>query len=184
MLANISFRNREDLMAFEDLGTYIDLLESAASDGRKVSELKNSELDVLVNLTNSKGLVSLTAKNVLCFFYNRCFEDEIEEKSLQVSETVGQNSKEDINRIYYQASLYPNPASDYSSIKWTIFEKIVNCKLKVYNSAGVVVLEKELTEVQGEDIIDTRTLSSGTYTVIIENNNERKTSDKLVIIEK
>lgn len=184
ILTTNSFRNPEDLLVFEDLSTYIDLLESIADDGRRVSELKNSELDVLVNLTNSKGLVSLTAKNVLCFFYNRCFEDEIEEKSLQVSETVGQNSKEDINRIYYQASLYPNPASDYSSIKWTIFEKIVNCKLKVYNSAGVVVLEKELTEVQGEDIIDTRTLSSGTYTVIIENNNERKTSDKLVIIEK
>jgi hypothetical protein len=115
-----------------------------------------------------------------------CYDSDVEinQSAKNLQNSSAQNTKEEINKVYYQSKVYPNPASDYSSIKWMIFEKIVNCKIKVYNVDGVLMTEKAINEVQGECIIDTRNWSSGTYNVIIENNNEKKTNEKLVIVEK
>lgn len=186
IVANLEYKNPEDQAVFEDVNTYINVLEDAYTAGRQISELNNSEISILDLLTTSNGLVARTAKNVLCFFYNTCYDSDVEisqsAKNLQNSST--QNTKDEINKVYYQSKVYPNPASDYSSIKWMIFEKIVNCKIKVYNVDGVLMTEKAINEVQGECIFDTRNWSSGTYNVIIENNNEKKTNEKLVIVEK
>lgn len=79
-------------------------------------------------------------------------------------------------------SLAPNPASTWVVVSYDLLVMPAECEVLVRDLAGRVVLSKRLEEIKAELLLDTRTLSPGTYVVDI---TSRKRSlappEKLVI---
>lgn len=69
-------------------------------------------------------------------------------------------------------SVYPNPANDKINITCFIGND-VKAKLQLYNSLGKLILDKELDNMQNEQLISLEKISSGIYLCTINYNNER-----------
>ncbi|MDR0802730.1 T9SS type A sorting domain-containing protein [Fluviicola sp.] len=182
VLNTISYGSREDVALFENLVYYIDLISDVRASGRKISQLDSTEISQLVLLSSGPGKVAEIARNVLCFFYNRCVENEaIIENMTKTMMAVQGSSKEALNQIYYAVSVFPNPANNYTSVKYSIFEQLVDPEIKVYSSEGKLIETLYISENEGEKLIDTRKLKNGLYYFTIVNSGEAKVSDKFIV---
>src|SRR5690554_228379 len=126
------------------------------------------------------------AQNILCFFYDICYEKDLayipqgNTKSL----TIQKNNKEEINDILYNVKLYPNPADDYTSIQWEIYDELKDARWSVVDLSGRELLSGSLPHNKGEQVIDTRQLGQGIYIINIYNNGQMKADRKLVVEER
>lgn len=92
------------------------------------------------------------------------------------------NSKsEELNNILYNVNIYPNPAADYTSIQWEIFDELRDAHYRVLDLNGRELLAGALTSNKGEEIIDTRKLGQGVYIIGIYNNQQLMVNKKLVV---
>ena len=81
----------------------------------------------------------------------------------------------------YNIKLYPNPANDYASIQWEIYDELKDANYRVVDLNGREQLSGVLGDNRGEQVLDTRKLKNGVYIIGIYNNNQLKVSKKLVI---
>ena len=86
----------------------------------------------------------------------------------------------DLNQLFAQSiSIYPNPSNGLVNVK---FDNNVNqVSLKVYNSLGQIVINKNYDEVIGDINVDLSQFSKGTYSFTIHHNQQ--TTTKNVIIQ-
>jgi PKD repeat protein len=86
----------------------------------------------------------------------------------------------DLNQIFAQSiSIYPNPSNGLVNVK---FDNNVNqVSLKVYNSLGQIVINKNYDEVIGDINVDLSQFSKGIYSFTIQHNQQ--TTTKNVIIQ-
>jgi len=180
-LSKVSFKTATELQLFDGLEAYIDFREGLSLEGRKISQLNQEEIDLLLSWTSGKGKTALLAKNILCFFYQICFEPDNTLTAENNHSTVS-NVSTNKNEVFYEVSAYPNPAIDYVSIKWNIYEKLNNCKVSMFDLNGTLIETKSIDRNSGENAFNTKSLAAGVYSYIIENNGEPKANGKIVII--
>jgi hypothetical protein len=80
--------------------------------------------------------------------------------------------------------VYPNPAENYTSLKWEILDELKDCQYVVYTIEGIEVNRNNILNNQGEVVIDTRNYKNGTYLISIENKGVKKQVTKFVVINK
>lgn len=170
-----------DLLLIENFGSYINFRSSLGN--RNLAQLDSTEISYLQTLAENKGRVAGYAQNILCFFYGICYEKELAFENSQAKSIMAptQNNKEDLNDVLYNVKLYPNPAKDYTSIQWEIYDELKNARYSVVDLNGRELLKGVLSDNKGEQVINTRKLGQGVYIIGIYNNNEMKVNRKLIV---
>lgn len=81
--------------------------------------------------------------------------------------------------VNVQFTLYPNPANNYTSIR---FNKNISGHLfaKITDITGKTVMQNDLLAEDGETILSTKNLTAGTYTVTVVYDNNRFTATLVI----
>jgi hypothetical protein len=172
-------QNESQLKLLNKYDEYIDFRESIGN--RKLSQLDSSEVTFLKTLAEEEGRVAGFAQNILCFFYNTCYTDTI-----TIQETSGNSSNTantaPANEVLYNLSLSPNPARSKTTIQWTIYDKLQNCKYVVQRiKDGSIVAQGKITQNEGDTMINVNQFLNGYYVVKIINDGNLKANKKLVV---
>lgn len=172
---------KDDLSMIENFGNYINFRSNLGT--RNLAQLDSTEIAYLQTLADNKGRVAGYAQNILCFFYNICYEKDLAFGNSQAKSMMlpPQNNQEELNNVLYNIKLYPNPANDYASIQWEIYDELKDANYRVVDLNGREQLSGVLGDNRGEQVLDTRKLKNGVYIIGIYNNNQLKVSKKLVI---
>ncbi len=170
-----------DLPLIENFSDYINFRENLGN--RNLAQLDSTEVAYLQILANGKSRVAGYAQNILCFFYDICYEKELATGNAQNKAMMipSANSQEALNNVLYTVTLYPNPAKEYTSIQWEIYDELNNLHYNIVDLNGREQLSGILFDNKGEQVIDTRKLKQGIYIIGIYNNNQLKVSKKLVV---
>lgn len=170
-----------DLPLIENFSDYINFRKNLGN--RNLAQLDSTEVAYLQILANGKSRVAGYAQNILCFFYDICYEKELATGNAQNKAMMipSANSQEALNNVLYTVTLYPNPAKEYTSIQWEIYDELNNLHYNIVDLNGREQLSGILFDNKGEQVIDTRKLKQGIYIIGIYNNNQLKVSKKLVV---
>lgn len=177
----IDKKYQDELSLIDNLEDYLNFRSDVTN--RNLAQLDSSEISYLQDLAQGTSRASGYAKNILCYFYDICFEPELallntENKMLP---TPTKNTK-DLANALYDFKIFPNPAKEYVSITWEIFDNLVETTYSITDLSGKTHLQGSINSNKGEQQIDTRMLKEGLYILNIHNNNQNKTSKKLIII--
>lgn len=171
---------KNDFSLIENFGEYINFRSTL--DNRNLAQLDSTEIAYVQDLAEYNGRVAGYAQNILCFFYDICFEKELMFGEPQAkSKMIPSQNTEELNNIFYAVKLYPNPAKDYTSIQWEIYDELNNAHYNVIDLNGRELLSGSISENKGEQVIDTREFKQGFYIIGIYNNNQLKTNKKLIV---
>ncbi|RYM31499.1 T9SS type A sorting domain-containing protein [Brumimicrobium glaciale] len=77
--------------------------------------------------------------------------------------------------------IYPNPASDFTSIKWEIYDELKNSHYRIFDLNGREMGSGAIEENEGEQVIDTRSLTNRVYIINIYNGGIMKMNSKLIV---
>ena len=171
-----------DLVLLEDYDNYITFRSSLGA--RNVAQLDSSEISYLETLAEQGNRASGYAENILCFFYGICYEKEMPEgESMAKMLTIPAPSLDEptLEEIMYNIKVYPNPASDFTSIKWEIFDELNNAHYKIFDLNGREMASGAIEGNEGEQVIDTRSLTNGAYIINIYNDGIMKFNSKLIV---
>lgn len=164
---------------------YEDYLSFRSSiDGRNLAQLDSNEINYLQTLAENSGRAAGYAQNILCFFYDICYEEQFDNGDIQSkSMSIATNTAE-LESIMYNITVYPNPSEEFTSVKWEIYDQLQNAQYKVFDLNGNEVASSLIDNNKGEKVIDTRSLRNGIYIIGIYNNDEVKANKKLVVNHK
>ncbi|RYM32415.1 T9SS type A sorting domain-containing protein [Brumimicrobium glaciale] len=171
-----------DLGLLDDFDNYITFRSSLGE--RSVAELDSSEISYLETLAEKGSRASGYAENILCFFYDICYEKEIPEggsmaKMLTIPAPSG--NEPSLEEIMYNITVYPNPASDFTSIKWEVYDELNNAHYKIFDLNGREMGSGAIEKNEGEKVVDTRSLTNGVYIINIYNDGIMKMNSKLIV---
>lgn len=165
----------------EDFDQYIAFRSSLGE--RKIAQLNEQEIAFLQTLAENENRVSGYARNILCFFYNICYDNNMEDgtQKMMLQQPTAEEFVPALTEIMYSVNLFPNPANDYSILQWELLDELKDCQYQIFNLNGQMLLKGEITENKGEVVIDTRALRSGIYVALISNNGIIKASKKIEV---
>jgi len=86
-----------------------------------------------------------------------------------------QNSKDNKFKVY------PNPANNYFIVEYKLESKELNSEIQIINNLGKIIKIIKLDKRIGEEVIDTKSLSSGIYMINLYINGKIIDSQKLSI---
>ena len=149
--------------------------------GKTIFELDSFEIALLEFYADStSGDASVSAKNILSFAfgYDYC-------NCLSYTDTLYYKSEnyfmDELNsNCAINISASPNPASSWVAFDYTLAIGKSVSYIKVTNIIGNVVAEFEITDKQGQQLWDTRSISPGVYIYTLFSNGY-KSSDKVII---
>jgi hypothetical protein len=148
---------------------------------RNLAQLDSTEIDYLKGLAEHKGRVAGYAQNILCFFYDSCSDKELLNGDAQPKSMMAASSAPELVEILYNVTVYPNPANDFTSVKWEIYDELQNANFKVFDLNGQEVMNGLINENSGEKVLDVRLLENGVYIIGIYNNGVKKMNKKLIV---
>ncbi len=159
---------------------YIDLLANASTAGHDLLQLEPAELTVLREVAAfGCDRPALWAQNLLCFGYAECYSPctgkGAAQKALKRPRPVP--VKEEPSPL----TVYPNPATTYVTFAYTLSEEAKDAVLVLRSMEGREVKRMPLTAKVGQQLLDTRTLAPGTYSVELLNDGTRLATERLVI---
>lgn len=85
------------------------------------------------------------------------------------------------NENKYNINLYPNPASDFIKINYSLPANVKIAKVDVFDMNGKIVKTYKVDKTFNDILIDTNDLSSGTYICKISSNKQEISETKFVI---
>ena len=152
----------------QEYQNYVDLFylkEKVYFAGKNLSKLSNDEISELsVIATKTEGLSAGIAKNILCFYYNICFED----RELELPDEKIHPCENDMSTIHTNNSkinVFPNPFDNTISIN-----SINSGNIIITDISGKIILQKNISI--GSTKIDSSLWQKGIYIVtVITNNN-------------
>lgn len=80
-----------------------------------------------------------------------------------------------------QLSIFPNPATTYTIIEYTLPANSSNSSVSIYNTHGVVVWQQEIKRAKDQVIIDLSNYTSGSYIVSLQLGNQTVASKSLSV---
>jgi Secretion system C-terminal sorting domain len=153
------------------------MMLSLQKENKNILQLNKEQLSSLESIAIGETAAKYKAQAILEVNSNIIFDQTIEKW----------DTKPDQNRIVKNKiltqnwfSFLPNPADDKISIILSENTESLPSVISVYNTAGVLVLQSNLTSNTVSSIIDISTLNDGVYLISIQNKNGRNTQ-KLVV---
>lgn len=178
-LTNTNFNEEWHLL--DHYSAYINFRKNL--NNRQLNQLDSTEIVYLENLAVSDNKrVAGYCKNILCFFYDICYEWS-ENNMMKKSTTNETLPDKTLNELFYNITIYPNPSTTYTSIQWEIYDNLIDAHYRVVDLNGREHLNGVLSSNKGEQVLDTRKLGQGVYIIGIYNNNQLKISRKLIVEE-
>lgn len=175
---------QESLSLIENFDDYIAFRSGLGA--KNLAQLDSNEITYLQTLADNNGRVAGYAQNILCFFYNICYEKESplasnQQKSMLFPTTNAKSTSPELINILYEVAVYPNPADGYTSIAWEIYDELKNAQYRIVDLNGREMMQGKLDKNKGEKVIDTRNLKNGIYIIGVYNNNQLKKNLKLIV---
>jgi hypothetical protein len=155
----------QELEEREHMLAYLDVLLSAAREGRSPLQLNETEVGVLQTLVESHyDRPTRWAASLLCMSYGLCWPPntggEGEERSMVHLARV-----EIPTNAAPQFTLQPNPASIWCAITYRSLPADQEAELVVEDPAGRLVHRQRIASAEGQAMVDTRSFAPGMYTV-------------------
>ena len=140
--------------------------KSLKETNRTWAELTESEIAELQDIALATDRRSATmAKGVLCFFYNICIEENIQEDNTPPVQPRSLQSTQ--NRSDNDVLVYPNPANEWVEIVSNRFtdngEAITIAKVEIYDLMGRCLLSENINATSGR--VKISSLPVGIYTL-------------------
>lgn len=148
----------------------IDLFATVHTAGRSLAELTPAELSELKHDFAECGYdkAATWAQNILCFHYQDCLPISTGDVSQPRSYRPSLTGHNDAPKA---GQLYPNPADEHCTLWSGSDEAGRERSLRVVDAASRTVMRLTIPTGQRIMIFDTRSLASGTYTVVVDGEN-------------
>jgi hypothetical protein len=173
---------QDNLSLLEDFDKYIAF--RAGLGERTLAELKEYEISFLQELAVKEQRISGYARNILCYFYQLCYDKEYTDDNTTKKMTLQKeqsNYLEPIETTLYSVAIYPNPAKEFVNLSWEILDELKECHYQIVNLNGQLVEKGIISQNKGELTLDTRNYRNGIYVISVFNGNELKATKKLVV---
>ncbi len=128
------------------------------------------------------GISALKAQNALCFHYNICYDQQGTPKSNTPRRDKAYINKEELLSQLNNATAFPNPASDFTTIDFKLQNHHEDTKLILFDALGRNISSYNIGSVYaGQQIIDTRKLNNGVFIYEIVQNGKRVVNGKFIV---
>jgi hypothetical protein len=137
--------------------------------GRTIAQLNGEEIEQMLYFAKaSRGLSSVMAQGVLCFFYDICLEIKTDEGGMPPKGLNGENENKGSlsiqNSKIENITIYPNPTTGELII---VSGEIKISKIEVLDIVGKFVLSNQIINTTTQQKINISNLSPGIYFVKI-----------------
>ncbi len=171
---------------FNNFTTYLNFRSSIYNSGKSIAQLSKDEIEELKAIAAANtGRSSAIAKNILCFFYGVCFDDDVKTGGYK-SRVVGKptvSARQIINSEYNKVNVMPNPASVYTAFSWELPLLEGEATLTISDVSSKLIEQHTLKTRQGQWIWDTRAIKKGIYLYELKDATGSIAHGKLVISE-
>jgi len=171
----------EQVYELNQLKNMFELLRDANTSGRTIANLNSSELAQLEALAQDPQAMSvrIRAANALCFHYGICYNFPGGPKDN--SDQREQKEKIEVLAKLNSIIAWPNPAHDYSTVKFRVLKASENTQIRVFDIQGNILISKMLGDrYQGQEILDLRRFPPGTFIIEVLQDNEQIATTKLI----
>jgi len=171
---------------FNNFTTYLNFRSSICNSGKSIAQLSKDEIEELKAIAAANtGRSSAIAKNILCFFYGVCFDDDVKTGGYK-SRVIGKptvSARQIINSEYNKVNVMPNPASVYTAFSWELPLLEGEATLTISDVSSKLIEQHTLKTRQGQWIWDTRAIKKGIYLYELKDATGSIAHGKLVISE-
>jgi hypothetical protein len=165
--------DESELFEHENFEDFYNFRVNIQMSGRNVAQLNEDEIAELeVIATNNDGLSATLAKNILCFFYNICYDDGSDTITERNLFQTTQNKQNNLN-----VKVYPNPAENLLNI---VFDNLLDesARFDIFDITGRRVQTEQLTDLHS--VINISKLVNGIYFYRIYYKNKTVARNKIV----
>ncbi|HMU15617.1 MAG TPA: hypothetical protein PKE53_16630 [Flavobacteriales bacterium] len=161
-----------DLIAF---------LQGVQLDGRTEAELDSVEVDALEALVaDAHDRPAVWAQNLLCYAYDRCRSwptggDGMDWRAL----SAGQNEQPTFEPSGLRIN--PNPAETWVALNNKLPKAAPTGELRLLDVTGRLLWSRKLADTYGQVVVDTRTWSTGSYTVELRQGERTLATERLLV---
>lgn len=145
--------------------TYIDFLEAVHLDGRAEAQLtpaEIAELEAFIAVEHDKP--TQWASHLLCYNYNICRSPYTGDAE-QALKTLARPPTKNPVSLNGTLSIHPNPANAWVAVDYVLPEATDNARLIILDLMGRVLHSLPLANLEGQVVLDTRTMAPGSYLV-------------------
>lgn len=178
----VEFRLKEKEISEKDrTKQFIGIVQGYRNSGRSEAELNEGDLAALRTLAaDAHDRPAEWAQNILCFGYGECRptpsggDDKGGLKAMRKPWSDAASPKPAL-------TVFPNPASVFTTIAYTLPEKPSKAWLAVRDITGRKLARIPVAQAEGQAVWDTRAVAPGTYTVELVNDGTSLGTVKLVV---
>jgi len=178
---NVRGKRRTQLIVMKN---FVNLIESAAQDGRSIAQLDSTEQAALVTIAahSNAGKAGVRAQNALCFFYDNCIDAPAVPKSAPTAQKKKPRPLSALMDEQYGLTCYPNPAREFTQVEFSLVSEGENYAINLYDALGRRVQTQPIgNQLVGVVVLDTRKLIPGVYIVELANQGRKIRSEKLIV---
>ncbi len=163
--------------------TYINVLRTAADDGRNHYQLNPAEVTELETMVGTHyDRPSNWASNLLCAAYGKCRAPYTGDVAVPKASRTREHSIESTLGGAAAYGLQPNPARSWVTFNYNTNDGVANVGLiEVRDPAGRTIATLMMNGPQGQQIWDTRGIAPGTYLVRYLRGGELVHAERLII---
>ena len=165
--------DESELIEHDNFVNFYNFRDTVQLSGRNVAQLNEDEIAELeVIATNNDGLSATLAKNILCFFYDICYDDGTDSVTERNLFQNTQNIQNNLN-----VKVYPNPTENQLNI---LFDSSLDEKaqIEIYDITGRCVQKEILSDIHC--VINLGNLTDGIYFYRINYKNNLIARDKVI----
>lgn len=161
--------------------TYISFLEDIYLDGRTEAQLTQAELaelEAFIDVEHDRP--TNWASHLLCYNYGICRSPYTGDADEEPKAFVRRPAKQTITPTP-KLELKPNPANAWVVVTYDLLNLLSDQQLVFRDALGRVVHQAPLASVAGQELVDTRGLTAGAYTVELHQDAAPVESERLII---
>ena len=154
----------DDLLAYFDYKTIVELQINLAQQGRNIFELNNTELATLENLTeNGYGGAKTDAQGILEYAYggHYCNCLSLTDSTGLKSSSINYEKLVKVTGLEIEAE--PNPASSWVAFNYKLPVNEPSAIITISDANGKVIERINISGLQGQYIWDARKVKAGVY---------------------
>ncbi|HRD51932.1 MAG TPA: hypothetical protein PKY96_04715 [Flavobacteriales bacterium] len=161
---------------------YIAVLAAAKADGRSEAQLTTGEVEDLQGLVvDAHDRPATWISNLLCFHYQIC-RAPLTGGSIGGPKANRQHPAPSVaGTTMGLLSVHPNPASTWAAVDYDLMADPEDAAIILRDISGRVVHRTRLSDRRRQLALDTRAVSSGSYTICLINAGRELVTEKLVI---
>jgi len=160
---------------------YMDVLHTAALDGRNNSQLQPTEVSQLAALRiGAHDRASNWINNLLCIYYHDCLAPYTGGGAI-TPKSIGTTSNGVVEEVKNKFFTAPNPAEAWVTFSYKFTLPPNKAFVQVKDATGRSVANLPMLGTEAQLVMDTRALAKGVYTVNYMANGEVLQLDRLIL---